>query len=137
MPPGRDVGLATLFIQRDEEIGIDRRILVGEVDDPAGLRPVDVVDVGLVQRPGIDEALDAVLIVVYGPAIEPESLSGPVVVPGGEPCLFGCSQGLIAGIFDEGIDRLVHRGRAGEACLIRGVDQVGIVGNDLLLQGLR
>ena len=133
MPARRDVGLAALLVERRDQLGVDRRVLVRVVDDAGGLVTLDVVDVRLVQRPRVDQALGARLVVVDRPAVEPERLGRPVVVTGGEPRLLRRRHRLVGGIGREGVDRGVQLGRRGERRLVRGVHAGGVLLDDLLL----
>ena len=76
----------------------------GSLTTPARRVAFDVVDVGLVERPGVDQALGAVFLVVDRPAVEPECFGEPVVVTGRQPGLLGGFQRLVGRIGQEGVD---------------------------------
>ena len=78
VPAGGDVGLAALLVGGHEHLGGDLGHARGVVDD-AGLGvALDVVDVGLVERPGVDLALGPVIGVVDRAIVEAEGLGGAV-----------------------------------------------------------
>ena len=100
---------------------------------PAAVVALDVVDVGLVERPGVDLTLRAGLLVVDRPAVEAERLGEAVVVAGGQPCLLGGLQRLLGRVGDEGLEGRGQLGRRGERCLVGGVDAGGVVLDRFLL----
>ena len=126
VPAGGDVGLAARLVERRQQLGIDRGVGGRVVDDARLGIALDVVDVGLVHRPGVDEALGPVLLVVDRSTVEAERLGEPVVVAGVEPGLLGRLERGVAGSGHEGVDRLVHRRRRCQAGGVRGVDAVGV-----------
>ena len=73
---------------------------------------LDVVDVGLVERPGVDLALRPVVGVVDRAIVEAEDLGGSVQLAAGEPASLAACEGGLGGVGDEGVDgRLQLRGR--------------------------
>ena len=112
MPAGGDVGLAALLVGRHEHVGGDLGHAGGVVDDAGVGVALDVVDVGLVDRPGVDLALGAVVGVVDRAVVEAEDLGGPVEVAAVEPRLLGGLEGVLGGVGDEGVEgRLQRLGR--------------------------
>ena len=133
VPPRRDVGLAALFVERRDQLGIDRRVGVGIVDDAGRLVTLDVVDVRLVERPRVDQALRPGLLVVDRTAVEAERLGQPVVVTRRQPRLLGGFERLVGRIGGERVDGGVHLRGRGERCLVRGVHSGRVVLDHLLL----
>ena len=73
---------------------------------------LDVVDVGLVERPGVDLTLRPVVGVVDRAVVEAEDLGGSVDLAAGEPGVLGRLEGRVGGVGDEGVDGgLQRRGR--------------------------
>ena len=108
VPAGGDVGLAALLVAATIAVGGDLGEAGGVVDD-AGVRvALDVVDVGLVHRPGVDLALGPVVGVVDRAVVEAEGLGRAVVVAGGQPLLLGGLEGGVGRVGDEGVDGLLH-----------------------------
>src|SRR3546814_4724376 len=89
MPAGGDVRLAALLVGGHEHIGGDLRHPGGVVDDAGGLVALDVVDVGLVEGPGVDLALGAAVRRVDRPVVEAERLGRTVEIATVEPGLLG------------------------------------------------
>ena len=132
VPAGGDVRLAALLVERREQVGVDRRVGVRVVDDAGGGVALDVVDVRLVERPGVDQAFGPVGLVVDRTAVEAERLGRAVVVARRQPRLLGGFQGLVGRIGDERIDRRVERGRRLQRRLVGGVHPVCVVVDDRL-----
>ena len=130
VPTGRDVRLATLFVGLDDDVGGDLGVAGGVVDDAGRGVALDVVDVGLVHRPGVDLALGSVVGVVDRAVVEPERLGRAVVVAGGEPRVLGGRKGRVGRVGEEGLDRGLHLGRRRDRRLVAGVDQIGVRGGD-------
>ena len=118
--------LAALLVGRHEHVGGDLGHAGGVVDDAGGGVALDVVDVGLVERPGVDLALRPVVGVVDRAIVEAEGLGGPVQDTGVEPGLLGGREGVVGGVGDEGVDgRLQRLGRRGHVGVGRE-DEVGV-----------
>ena len=130
VPTGRDVRLATLFVGLDDDVDGDVGVAGGVVDDAGRRVAIDVVDVRLVHRPGVDLALGSVGGVVDRAVVEPERLGRAVVVASGEPRLLGGGEGRVGRVGEEGVDRSLHLGRRCDRGLIVGVDQIGVRGGD-------
>ena len=127
VPAGGDVGLAALLVERREQLGVDRRVGVGVVDDAGRRVALDVVDVGLVERPGVDQTFGSVSLVVDRTAVEAERLGQAVVVACRQPRLLGGLQRLVRRVGEERIDRGIEFGRRLERCLVRRVHSGGVV----------
>ena len=132
VPARGDVRLAALLVERREQLGVDRRVGVGVVDDAGRGVALDVVDVRLVERPGVDQTLGPVCLVVDRPAVEAERLGEPVVVAGRQPRLLGGLQGLVGRVGEERIDRRIELGRRLQRRLVRRVHAGGVVVDDRL-----
>ena len=65
---------------------------------------LDVVDVGLVERPGVDLALGPVVGVVDRAVVEAEGLGGAVQHAAVEPRLLGGVERGVGGVGDEGVE---------------------------------
>ena len=117
MPANRDVGLATALVEQRQERTAEVREGLGVIDDAPARRPHNAVDVGLVQRPRIEEGLNAVDSVVDRPFVEAQHL-GPAEHPPtcepGRPCTL---KALLAGSLEErshgAIQRLGEIGACG------------------------
>ena len=102
VPTGGDVRLAALLVGLDDDVGGDLGVAGGVVDDAGRRVALDVVDVRLVHRPGVDLALGAVGGVVDRAVVEPERLGRAVVVAGGEPRVLGGAERRVGRVGDEG-----------------------------------
>ena len=135
VPTRRDVGFAALLVERGHQLGVDRRDRSsGSLITPARRVAVDVVDVRLVERPGVDQALRAGLGVVDRPAVEAERLGRSVVVACREPRLLRRLQRHVGRVGDEGVDRRVELLRRGQAGAVRAVHAGRVVLDGVLLQ---
>ena len=132
MPTRGDVRFAALLVERGDQLGVDRRVGVGVVDDAGRRVALDVVDVDLVERPGVDQTFGAVLLVVDRTAVEAERLGQAVVVACRQPRLLGGFQRLVRRVGEERVDRRVQLGRRLERCLVGGVHPGGVVVDDRL-----
>ena len=134
VPAGGDVCLAAFLVEGDDEVRVDFRVFVRHVDDAGRGIALNVVDVGLVYGPGVDQPFRTVFFVVDGTAIEPEHLGGTVVVPGAKPCALGRFEGCRVGIGQEGVyGRIHHLGRR-QALGVQGVYAVCVMCHHFALQ---
>ena len=104
-------------------------VLGGVVDDAGVLVAFDVVDVGLVHGPGVDEPFGPVGLVVDRTAVEAEGLGEPVVGASIEPRSSRRSERVVGRLGQEGADGVAHCLSRLEAGGVGGVD-AGCVGLD-------
>ena len=124
VPPRGDVGLATLFVGRHEHVGGDLGHARHVVHDPGFGVAVDVVDVRLIEGPGVDLAFGPVLGVVDRAIVEAEGFGGSVQEPAVEPGLLGGLEGLVGRTGHEGVDARLQRLDRGRHVGVRAVDDI-------------
>ena len=122
---GRHVGLAADLVEGEQGRGVERDAAV--VDDARGVVALDVVDVVLVEGPGVHGALGAVVGVVDGAVVEAVDLGHQVGLAAVEPGLAGRVHGLVARGGEEGVDGTVQGERGGVAVGVGGAHDVGVV----------
>src|SRR5581483_9598414 len=124
VPAGGDVALVAHLVALVDGEERDRD---GRVVDDAGVRLAgDVVEEGLVERPGIEAALD----VLDRAVIEAEGFRDEIGRAGGDPGRARRGELLSGRIGEEGGDRLLHPLRRGRGRDVAPVDAFG-VGGDL------
>lgn len=124
MPAGADVLFAAALVEPGQ-VGLGD-LELGVVDQ-AGLGfALHVVHIGLVQRPGVDLAFGA-LVVVDRAAVEAERLGLAIELARGQPRLARGGQAIGRGRGGEGLYGGLHVLRSGQRVAVVGVHQRGVV----------
>ena len=134
VPAGRNVLFPALFVQRLDQGGVNHRKLLRVVDNPRRRVARHIVDIGFVHRPGIQQPLRPILLVVNGAAVKPESLGRPVIVPSDQPSPLRRLQRRRRRIRQENVNGDIHRPRRRQTLAVQRINPVGVVRNHLPLQ---
>ncbi len=130
-----DVLLRAGLVQGEQQLGRNFGVF-GHVVDDARLRcALDVIDVGLIQRPGVDQALRPVLV-INRPAVETKNLGLPIRLARGQPGVLGRLLRLGRGVGHEGLQRGLQSQRRLIGVLISRMNDVGVIGDHLGLEGV-